>query len=359
MNAPWTISGRDGTSYTVVTDVTTVYAVVITGTVMDEIFGRFDGPDFEVNPKRPDLDTKTTRQGLYAINAYLMKSFPKLASTSYSIDYTLTAPGFRDYTMNVTLPANTALPVSAPTAAMRRLPVRLQGRIVSDTTGLPISGALIMSVDNPTPPSPPPPPPVPHTIMLRSPLYAAHPKNATAQSVTLAQVGSAQLTTAASSGSTEILLSNTVGLGGSAFLEIRTPDNVLVEYAVVKSVGPAPGTVVLATPLNRSYAAGSASIVSFVTATTTGAPAHLISDANDGDGILVTDALLTSATVVIDSGGATVEYHELGAVTDSNGYYGVNGIGRVGELFLQANGATPLAWMIEFDQATNVVDFRI
>lgn len=359
MNLPWAISGRDGTAYTVVTDVTNTYAAVITGIVTDEILGKFDARDLEVTAKRPDLDTKATRQGLYAITAYLMRSFPKLASTSYSIDYTLTAPGFRDYSMNVTLPANTQLPVSAPVIAMRRRPVRLQGRVVFDATGQPVSGALIMSDDNPTPPSPPPPPPIPHTIMLRSPLYAAHPNGTTVQSVMLTQVGSAQLTTPASGGVMDILLSNTTGLGGSTFLEIRTPDNVLVEYAAVSSVGPAPGAIALATPLNRSYAAGPATIVNFVNATATGTPAHLLSDANDGDGILVTDALLTTATVVIDSGGSAVEYHELGAVTDIKGYYGADGIGRVAELFLQANGATSLPWMIEFDQATNVVDFRI
>ncbi len=359
MSTPWAISGIDGTPYTVVTDVTTMYSAVVTGVVTDEIFGKFDMPDFEVAAERPDLDTKTTQQGLYAITTYVKKSFPELASTSYSIDYTLKAPGFRDYPLNVTLPVNAALPVSAPAVAMRRRPVRLQGRVVSDTTGLPVGGALILSVDDPTPPSPPPPPPILHAVMLRSPLYTAHPKNAIVQSVTCTQVGTAQLTAPARGGTSELLLNNTTGLGGSTFLEIRTPDNVLVEYAVVKSIGPTPGEVTLATPLNRSYAAGAATVVNFVNATAIGTPAHLLSDANSGDGILVTDALLTSATVVIDNGSPAVEYHELGAVTDSNGYYGINGIGRVEKLFLQANGATPSGWMIEFDQATNVVDFRI
>jgi hypothetical protein len=196
-------------------------------------------------------------------------------------------------------------------------------------------------------------------MMLRSPLYAAHPINAPVQAVTLAQVGTAQLTQPAVGGATALMLNNTAGLSGSTFLEIRTPDNVLVEFALALSVGPAPGAVTLAAPLKRSYATGVATIINFVNATPTGSVAHLLTDANDGDGILVADALLSATRVVVDDGTPAVEYHELGAVTDSNGYYGVNGIGRVQELFLQANGATPVSWVIEFDQAVNVVDFRI
>jgi hypothetical protein len=257
------------------------------------------------------------------------------------------------------MPAGATLPVGAPTTALRRLPVRLQGRVVTDATGLPVSGALIITVDNPTPPSPPPPPPIPHTMMIRNPLYTAHPINATVQGVTLAQVGTAQLTQPAAGGTTALMLNNTAGLGGSTFLQIKTADKVLVEYAVVNSLGPAPGAVTLATPLSRSYASGVATLINFVNATTTGSVSHLLTDANDGDGIVVADALLPATTVVVDDGTPVVEYHELGAVTDSNGYYGVNGVGRVKELFLQANGATPLSWMVEFDQSVNLVDFRI
>lgn len=359
MSAAWNISGVDGTLYTVVTDVMTTYAAVITGAVTDEIFGSFDAPDFEIIPVRPDLETKTTRQGLYALTAYPSKSLPQLGTTSYTIKYTLKAPGFRDYPLQVIIPAGATLPVGAPVAALRRLPVRLQGRVVSDATGLPVSGALIVTVDNPNPPSPPPPPPIPHAMLLRSPLNAPHPFNAPVQGVTLAQVGTAQLTQPAVGGAAALVLNNTTGLGGSTFLQIKTPDNVLVEYAAVASVGPAPGAVTLAKPLNRSYAAGAATVVNFVSATLAGTVAHLLTDANDGDGIVVADALLAATTVVVDDGSPVAEYHEMGAVTDGNGYYGVNGIGQLQEIFLSANGATPVSWMIEFDQAVNVVDFRI
>ncbi len=360
MAASSTITGVDGTVYTVTTDVTTHYWAVITGAVTDEIFGTFNMPGFAVELTRDDLQTKTTAQGLYALTGRPTLSFPQLATTAYSVSYTLTAPGFRDYPMQVPIPVNSAFPVNALGAPMRRLPVRLQGRVVSDATGLAVVGASVISVDNPNPPSPPPPPPIAHSMLLRSPLHAVHPINTPVQAVTLTQTGSAALTQPAAAGTTTLVLNTTSGLTGSAFIQIMTPDTLLVEYAVVASTGPAPGQVNLATPLNRSYGVGTASAVNFVTAALSGSAAHLLADPNIGDGILVADALFTAGTVVVDDGAAAVEYHELGAVTDNMGYYAFNGVGRVQELFLQANGATPpTPWMIEFDQPVNVVDFRI
>lgn len=361
MAASWTITGPDSTLYTVTTDVTTTYSAVITGAVTDEIFGTFNMPGFAVELTRADLQTKATAEGLYAVTGYPAISFPQLATTAYSVSYTLAAPGFRDYPMQVPIPVNSAFPVNPLLVApMRRLPVRLQGRVVFDANGQSVPGISVISVDNPNPPSPPPPPPIPHSMLLRSPLYAAHPKGAPVQSVTLSQTGNATLTQPAVAGTTTLALSSTTGLTGPAFVQIMSPDLVLIEYALVVSVGPAAGQVNLATPLNRSYGTGAASTINFVTAALAGSAAQLLADPNIGDGILVADALLGATTVVVDDGAAAVEYHEIGAVTDSMGYYAFNGVGRVQELFLQANGVTPpTAWMIEFDQPTNVVDFRI
>ncbi len=127
--------------------------------------------------------------------------------------------------------------------------------------------------------------------------------------------------------------------------------------------GTAGGVITLNAPLNRSYAAGTATTVQYVTATTTGPVAHLLTDANAGDGVLVADQLLQVATVVVDDGTAQAEYHEMGALTDANGYYAVDGVGRVAELFLRPNPGTPglavVPWFVEYEQAVNVVNFRI
>lgn len=356
MSASWTISGTDGTLYTVVTDVTTTYLAVITSAVTDEIFGTFNAPGFLIDLARTDLQTKTTVEGLYALTGYPVLSFPKLSSTDYWVSYTLEAPGYRDYPMKVKIPQGTLFPVTVPSVAMRRLPVRLQGRVVSDTSGLPIAGALVVAVDNPSPP----PPPVPHTMLLRTPLYGPHLKNATVQQVNMTPGAALQLQLPARGGSSAVTLQSTAGVTAGSLLRFQTPLLTQVEYAQVQSLGPGPGQVNLTTALNRSYGALTATAVNLVTAALAGTVAHLLTDANAGDGILVADTLLPVSTLAIDAGIAAVEYHEAGAITDSNGYYGFDGVGRVQELFLEANGKTPATpWMIEFDQATNIVDFRI
>ncbi len=60
-----------------------------------------------------------------------------------------------------------------------------------------------------------------------------------------------------------------------------------------------------------------------------------------------------------------VEYHALGALTDAEGFYRLDGIGRVRTVHLDA-GATgfaalsePVSWTINYGQPVNVVNFRL
>ncbi len=349
--------------YTVVDDCVTVFSAMIVGSVSDEILGRFDSSSLQVKFARNDLRATVTRQGMYAISALPPRSFPKLDTQSYTVDYTLHADGFRDVSLSVNIPASPALPVPAATMAMRRVPVRLQGRVVQDTNGLPVGGALIVCVDNPNPPSPPPPPPLPHTLLMRSPLYFAHPVNAPMQQVTLSTAGGAHLTQPAAAGSRTILLDTTAGLSGSAFVQLANAASTIVEYATVSSVGPQPGLVTLNNALNRSFPQGPATTVRFVAASPAGSTAHLLLDADAGDGVLIADTLLQVNTVAIDLGGSAVEYHELGALTSNDGYFAVDGIGRAAQIFVRPNPGTPglpvVPWFIEYDQAVNFVNFMI
>jgi len=349
--------------YTVVDDCATVFPAMIVGSVSDEILGGFDSASLQVKFARNDLGATVTRQGLYAISALPPRSFPKLDTQSYTVNYTLQADGFRDASLSVTIPASPTLPVPAPATAMRRLPVRLQGRVVQDANGQPVAGALVVCVDNPNPPSPPPPPPLPHVLLMRSPLYFAHSVNAPVQQVTLSTAGTAHLMQSAAAGTRTILVDTTAGLSGSAFVQLVNAASTIVEYATVSGTGPQPGLVTLSNPLNRSYAQGPATTVRFVTASPAGGAAHLLLDADAGDGVLIADTLLQVNTVVINLGGAAVEYHELGALTGIDGYFAADGIGRAAQIFLRPNPGTPglpvVPWFIEYDHAVNVVNFRI
>lgn len=346
--------------YTVVDDCTTTYWALITGQVTDEVLGQFKAPGFTVELSRGDLGTRATDDGLYAITGYPEQAFPQLSTTSYTVDFILSAPGFLDHPLSVTIPVNATFPVAAPAAALRHVPVRIQGRVVNATTRAPISNATVLSVDDPLSP----PPPV-HTTALRTPLYFAHASGASVQSVSMAVGLSTTLQLPFLGGTSVLELMNRGGLGLNSVLRISSANKLQVEYGIVENLGPgpaaSPGQVFLKTPLNRSYAVAGTAVES-VTPTLTGAPAALSTDADAGDGVLRANQLFTGTVAIEPASPTLVEYHEVGTITDADGYYSFAGIGRVSEIFLKASSGVlqqTLSWYLDFDEATNLLDFRL
>jgi hypothetical protein len=241
---------------------------------------------------------------------------------------------------------------------MRRLPVRIQGRAVNDLTRAPIAGAVVLSVDDPLVP------PVVHTTALRTPLYFDHISGAPAQVVTMGGPIGTSLTTDVARGDQVLNLLTRNGLGPHPVIQLSNLSKVIVEYGVVDHFGPgAPGAgqAFLRNPLNHSYSQ-SGTTATFLTPTPAGGVANLSTDANAGDGVLLAAQLLNWATLVVDAGTLTAEYHEVGALTDSDGYYGFEGMGRVQEIFWFASqGALKrtVPWFIEYENAINVVDLRL
>lgn len=356
MGAPHQVKAN-GLLYTVVDDCTISYQAVVTGQVTDEIFGDFLEAGLTVTVSWHGLQSKTSTDGLYALAGYPAQAFPQLSSTSYPLTLTLAAPGFRPLTVQVTIPVNATFPVPAPAAALRRLPVRIQGRVVTDAIPhTPVGGVLIHSLPNPSTPTT-------FVTALRSPLYFSHAGGAAVEAVTLTPIGTAALNANASTGARVLNLSTRSGLAPGVLVQLSTPTAELVEYGLVDSLGPgAPasaGDVFLTNPLNRSYP--KTGTVSFFAAALTGPVASLLSDADVGDGVLVATQLFAGPTLVVDVGSPTAEYHEIGALTGSDGFYGFDGMGRVQDILLQANSSPKAVvdWFIEFDQAINLVDFRI
>lgn len=339
--------------YTVVDDCTTSYRAIVTGAVTDEIFGELYAPEFTVDTGRADLPSKTTPNGLFAVTGY-----PN--SNADTVFLKLKAPGFRELLIKQSIPASSAFPVIVPPAKLRRLPVRIQGRVVNDLTRAPIPGALVLSVDNPTTP------PVVHTTAMRTPLYFDHASGAAAQLVTITPAGVASLKVSSAASDRVLTLFPRTGLGPNSIVQLSAASQMIVEYGVVDHLGPgAPalqGEVFLRNALNRSYRVSPATTVQFVNAAPAGGPATLATDANAGDGVLPATQLLNGTTLVIDSGTLTAEYHEVGALSDSDGFYGLDGMGRVQEIFLRGSqGALKqtIGWFIEYDHAINVVDLRL
>ncbi len=346
--------------YSVVDDFTSVYRAVITGVITDEIFGALNAADLKIETDRPDLDTKTTNGGAFAVIGYVDRSFPLLKVQSYTVNLTVSAPGFRDFKVPVTINANPTLPVPGPSIALRRTPVRVQGRVVADTASrAPIPGALVMTVDDPSAP-----PPATHVLSLRSALSLAHAAGSAIRAIGMVSFGGATLGTDALSGTQTLDLSNRAGLAAGSVIQLSNATGTQVTYVVVAApvTGPGAGTVGLRDPLDTSFFAATAS-AQFLNPGAPGPSGTLASNANAGDGVLLSSAVLSGSTLQIEPGSPSAEYRETGALTDADGYYAIDGVGRASEIFLQASHSGFTAkvspWMVEYDSAVNVLDFRL
>lgn len=348
----------NGMIHTVVDDFTSVYRAVITGAGTDEILGGPLQADLIVKTDRPDLNVKVVSNGFFAIAGYVEQAFPQLATTTYTVHVTFSAAGFHSQTVAIVIPMNATFPITIATVALRRRPVTVQGRVVANTTArLPIAGAKVTAVDDPTAP------PGPHGVTLRSPLKLDHASGVTAQEIAMIVGGGALLTVDAFSGDAKLSLSSRAGLAANSILRLANPSGTHIEYAIVSSLGPGAGAgeVFLRDPLNGSFPSASTT-VDFLNTGALGTVGSLSTDADAGGAVLSITQRLDN-TVEIDPGSPSVEYAEVGALTDADGYYFIGGAGRSKELFLEAShsGFTSLtrSWFLEYDNAVNVVDFRL
>jgi hypothetical protein len=349
---------ENGQIYTVVDAATTVYQAIITGMVTDEIFGAFTDPGLAVTLTRDPLEPKAFADGTYAITGSLERWFPQLTAAGYPVEYLLSCPGFQDVSMTLTVSSGSSLPIPAPQVAMRRLPVCVQGRVVDQVQRLPIANAAICSIDDPISPM------APYTTALRGQLYFAHAAGASVQEVVISSTANATLGASAAGGDSVLQLSTRSGLSAGALVRLTRSGGARTEYCTVDHLGAgavgAPGEVFLRHPLGLSFPVAG-TVVDFVTAVPAAAAGSLAAEADAGDGVLLGSQLFSN-TVSLDSGDPVAEIVDVGTLSDADGYYTFNGIGRVPRIVLQASAAASqqsTEWYVEYDQAINVVDFRL
>ncbi len=353
----------DSNIYTVVTDLSVDYWALVIGAVLDEVTGA-PLEDFTVSTTWPELRPRTTDGGLFALAGYVERAFPDINTTSYTVSVTVHAPGYRDVTLKVPIPQSTAFPVVIAPLNFRPFPVRLAGRVVQDTTArLPIPGAKIRFVDDPANP------PVQHLVALRTPLAWAHASGITVRERALPASGAAKTVFAqAMGGDRTITLSDRNGLAVGMIL--RFGGDMDVAYDFIDSLAPTPanpalpGAVTLRAPLAHTFAVGAT--VQPVGLGAIGTSAVLVQTADAGDGAVLLDQLLDVDVVeVVDPVSTQVEYRALGALTDAQGFYHLDGIGRVKTVFMDVSAtgfnplAAPVAWRIIYGSSPNNIDFRL
>jgi hypothetical protein len=354
-------------TYTVVDDLTRTYRALIAGTVRDEITGYPPSTRFRVQVAREDLYARTLDGGLYCLGGYPGRVFPDHENVGHTVDLAIAVPGYREVRLTVHVLPNIGFPVLVPDVQLRRRPIRIQGRVVTENQEHrgPVADAKIRIVDDPKAN----PPPTEHVVALRTPLHFDHAAGVSVHQRELTLVGSSkQLATEAPAGSRTLTLSNREGLADGDIL--GTGSDIQLEYALIESLAPTPadpgqpGDVTLRSALTRSLAADTR--VQKVTPGPIGATRSLVREAEAGDGVLILDNPLDVDTIEIgEPTSQDLEYHALGALTDDEGFYRLDGVGRVRSLHMNASAtgfvplSEPLAWTINYERPVNVVDFRL
>lgn len=348
--------------YTVVDDVTLAILAIFVVELIDEMSDA--PPPVSASIDWPGLMATGLDGGIVCISGRVPIAFPKLATTTYHVPFVVHAEGCADIPLVGIIDATSVLPLIVAAPPLRRAPVAVLGTVVHDTVPprAPIAGALITSVDDPASP------PAEHALVLRTRLRAAHAAGTNVVVTPLPTAGAPIAVSAtAPSGSTAFMVSDRSSLAAPSLIRIGAEP--AWEYAAVTAVAPVPlpmntpGLVTLSAPLIRG--AELSAPVQVVTAGAAGASAALTRDSAIGDGLLMLNAVLTGATVeVADANPANVEYAAVGAVTDANGAYRADGIGRLSTVFFiaAATGETtsaPAPVTLDLDHTTSRLDFRL
>jgi len=289
----------------------------------------------------PGLNVNATLDALFAVSAYPDLAFPKLATTSYTVNLSITAPGYRAATVKVTIPVGAIFPVVQPPIKMRPVPVRVQGRVVKESDRMPLAAALIASGDA-------------KVLLLRSPLRFDHASGTTINSLSgIAPVRS--LTADVPPGSNSIFLNDITGLAATQLLQIGADG--AAEIAVIALMGPGPKEITLQAGLRSGFSSGT-----LVQRLTPGAGVNLTRSSNAGEGVLLASAAAAgSAVQIVD--GAQTESCVLNGISDAAGYYHLNGMTGVVSLKLQCSAAgfttANKIWSLFYNDPVNVVDFRL
>ena len=333
--------------YTLVDDLTEIFQVVVTGRVTSAEWNTpLANPQIKVD--HPAVFVRTFTTGYFALAGKIPVLFPELDTQAYALQITVSAPGHDGSTVTVAVPISSAFPLAEQSFLLHYTPVRLQGRVTLASTGAPVVSATVR-VDEA------------NLSTLRAPTRFAHLNSTQVNSGTLTSSGVLRTVIHSTPpDAQELRLSDTTGLGGGSILRLGNP--MAYTFVVLDSV-PQPGIVLLRGTPRRSVNQGE--VARLVTFAPDGGTQQLSDDVPAGVGLLPLDGTLGGDALQIDDPNPLqVEYHAVAAVTDSQGYYRLNGVGRRQTVHLRAVDAPVLNdaerdWLIDPRQPINTVNFSL
>lgn len=352
MAGRWVTAGAR--AYEIVDDRIAVFQALLIGTTADE---QGTAPTFFT----VSADDPTLLCSAHGGGAVCLAGDPDVALADHTVPHTIAitidAPGFRTQTQSVTVPANPVFPITLPSIALRRDPIRVQGRVVALDTGAAVANAAVVMLDTAVP--------LPrHAVLLDSPLWADHAAAVGLQGQALTPVASPvpikKLAADADAGATTLILDDRQGLGGGQVLRIGAPG--AYGFAEIATLAAQPGGVTLASPLARSARTGDAA-APFALGGSMGPAAKFFDAGFAGEGIVMLDAVPAGDVIVITDPPGVREYHQLGTVSDAEGYYALNGITRLAVLPLQASAGgfvtAKTSWSVDWSRTPNLLDWRL
>ena len=354
MAGRWVTAGAR--AYEIIDDRIDVFQALVIGSVVDEATGGAPR-SFTVRVDDPSLLPSTHEGG-----AFCLAGDPDVALADHSVPHMLTitidAEGFREQILGVTVPINPGFPITVPTVLLRRNPNRIQGRTVALDTGNPIASAAIIMLD--TTPLPPPR----HAVLFDTPLWGDHAAAIGMQGQTLTPVASPvpikTVAADADAGASMLILDDRQGLGPGQVLRIGAAGGY--GFAEILTLAAQPGGVNLASPLARS-ARSNDSAAPFALGALTGPAAKFVDTGFAGEAIVMLDAVPAGDVIVIADPPGVREYHGLGAISNAEGYYALDGIARLAVLPLQASAAAFITaktnWSVDWSRTPNLLDWRL
>jgi hypothetical protein len=352
------IETANGQRFVVVSDGVRVFEALVSGRITDDL-GLPLGSGLSVTAVDPaGLRAWVGDGGLFGLAGEAALAWDDL-TVAHVLVFSIEVPGYVPRSVSVVIPPNPVFPIAVPTVAVRRLPVRLQGRVTNLNTQAPLPGATVDLAGGG---------PAPQALLLRMPLTLAH-DTASVQGLALTAVPLApprMLARDVPRGATQVKLNDASGIAAGQLLQLGTLEQR--QFASVDLVGPDPddpgpsGLVDLKLPLVGSLPAGDP-LLAF-TAAPTGAAATLQRRAEAGEAVLALSALPAGRVVRLTDAPQADEIIAVGAIADAAGRWQANGVAWPATLQLQpaATGfpSTPATrWQLDFGRAVNVIDFQL
>ena len=333
--------------YTLVDDLTAIFQVVLIGRVLS---AEWNTPlsTFHVDVDHPDVFVNVFSSGYFALAGKIPLLFPELDTQAYGLQVTVSAPGHESVSAAVVIPIASTFPLAEQLFSLNYNPVRIQGRVTLASTLAPVINAGVTVAEA-------------NLATLRIPTRFAHVNGTQVNSGALNASGALRtVIESASPDAQRLRLSDTTGLGVGSILRLGSPSAFL--FVVIDSV-PEPGAALLRGTPRRSVNQGEAAqLVTFVP---DGGSQLLTDDLPAGIGLLPLDGNLGGdALQMNDADPLLVEYHAVGALTDSQGYYRLSGVGRRQTIHLRAVDSPALNdaerdWLIDPRQPVNTVSFAL